>query len=72
MRALISQDTNTTQYELMKALSFERCVSVVGDPDQSSQSLQPVYGMGVDKRTVYGWRSADVKNLGRMCEGMSY
>jgi DNA helicase II / ATP-dependent DNA helicase PcrA len=31
-----SQDTNVTQYELMKALAVDRCVSVVGDPDQSS------------------------------------
>jgi superfamily I DNA/RNA helicase len=31
-----SQDTNITQYELMKALAIDRCVSVVGDPDQSS------------------------------------
>lgn len=31
-----SQDTNITQYELMKALAVDRCVSVVGDPDQSS------------------------------------
>ncbi|TFK75216.1 UvrD-helicase-domain-containing protein [Pluteus cervinus] len=44
------QDTNTTQYALMKALALERCVSVVGDPDQS----------------IYGWRAADIKNLGKM------
>jgi hypothetical protein len=31
-----SQDTNVTQYELMKALAVDRCVTVVGDPDQSS------------------------------------
>jgi DNA helicase-2/ATP-dependent DNA helicase PcrA len=47
------QDTNTTQYELMK--SFARAhpdggVSIVGDPDQS----------------IYGWRSAEVENLDHM------
>jgi superfamily I DNA/RNA helicase len=37
------QDTNTTQYELMKLFSKAHgCVTVVGDPDQS----------------IYGWRSA--------------
>jgi ATP-dependent exoDNAse (exonuclease V) beta subunit len=37
------QDTNTTQYELMKLFSEAHgCVTVVGDPDQS----------------IYGWRSA--------------
>ncbi|KAG8727022.1 hypothetical protein FRC12_022865, partial [Ceratobasidium sp. 428] len=46
------QDTNTMQYELMRVLARAcgGCVSVVGDPDQS----------------IYGWRSADVTNLGRM------
>ncbi|QRV94824.1 UvrD-like helicase carboxy-terminal domain protein [Ceratobasidium sp. AG-Ba] len=50
--AFVSQDTNTMQYELMKVLARAcgGCVSVVGDPDQS----------------IYGWRSADVTNLGRM------
>ncbi|KAG9121225.1 hypothetical protein FRC07_002907, partial [Ceratobasidium sp. 392] len=46
------QDTNTMQYELMRVLAGAcgGCASVVGDPDQS----------------IYGWRSADVTNLGRM------
>ncbi|TFK20286.1 P-loop containing nucleoside triphosphate hydrolase protein [Coprinopsis marcescibilis] len=44
------QDTNVTQYELMRAIGVSRCVTVVGDPDQS----------------IYGWRSADVKNLEKM------
>ncbi|CAE6452126.1 unnamed protein product [Rhizoctonia solani] len=46
------QDTNTMQYELMRVFADAcgRCVSVVGDPDQS----------------IYGWRSADVTNLSRM------
>ncbi|KAH9481404.1 ATP-dependent DNA helicase srs2 [Psilocybe cubensis] len=44
------QDTNTMQYELMKAIGYRRCVTIVGDPDQS----------------IYGWRSAEVINLSRM------
>ncbi|KAH0585176.1 hypothetical protein H2248_008432 [Termitomyces sp. 'cryptogamus'] len=45
------QDTNTTQYSLMVALAIHKCVTVVGDPDQS----------------IYGWRSAEVENLAKMC-----
>jgi len=42
------QDTNTTQYELMKLFSKAHgCVTVVGDPDQS----------------IYGWRSASEYHL---------
>ncbi|KAF8518460.1 P-loop containing nucleoside triphosphate hydrolase protein [Gautieria morchelliformis] len=45
------QDTNSMQYELMVRLaSAHGCVTIVGDPDQS----------------IYGWRSAEVTNLGRM------
>ncbi|KAL1411641.1 ATP-dependent DNA helicase srs2 [Vanrija albida] len=45
------QDTNTTQYELMKCFAYANGgVSVVGDPDQS----------------IYGWRSAEIENLNRM------
>ncbi|KAJ7713348.1 P-loop containing nucleoside triphosphate hydrolase protein, partial [Mycena maculata] len=46
------QDTNVTQYELMRAIAVptDGCVTVVGDPDQS----------------IYGWRSAEVGNLARM------
>ncbi|KAL0574734.1 ATP-dependent DNA helicase srs2 [Marasmius crinis-equi] len=44
------QDTNTTQYELMRAIALVRCVTIVGDPDQS----------------IYGWRSAEVGNLAKM------
>ncbi|WVF65803.1 hypothetical protein IAT40_000540 [Kwoniella sp. CBS 6097] len=45
------QDTNTTQYELMKCFAQAHGgVSVVGDPDQS----------------IYGWRSAEVENLNKM------
>ncbi|KAF5382208.1 hypothetical protein D9615_004383 [Tricholomella constricta] len=46
------QDTNTTQYDLMLALAMHKCVTVVGDPDQS----------------IYGWRSAEVENLAKMCK----
>ncbi|KAF9243513.1 ATP-dependent DNA helicase pcra [Melanogaster broomeanus] len=45
------QDTNIIQYELMCCIaSSNKCVTVVGDPDQS----------------IYGWRSAEVRNLARM------
>ncbi|GAW01673.1 atp-depentend dna [Lentinula edodes] len=49
------QDTNLTQYDLMKAIAYARCVTVVGDPDQS----------------IYGWRSAEVGNLARMRKDFS-
>src|SRR5581483_1770088 len=42
------QDTNRSQYELMRLLSEERRnVAVVGDEDQS----------------IYGWRGADIRNI---------
>ncbi|WWC60335.1 uncharacterized protein I303_102906 [Kwoniella dejecticola CBS 10117] len=45
------QDTNITQYELMKCFAKAHGgVSVVGDPDQS----------------IYGWRSAEIENLNKM------
>ncbi|KAI0714341.1 P-loop containing nucleoside triphosphate hydrolase protein [Cerioporus squamosus] len=45
------QDTNTTQYELMRYIAQTcRCVTIVGDPDQS----------------IYGWRSAEIENLANM------
>ncbi|KAJ7477279.1 P-loop containing nucleoside triphosphate hydrolase protein [Mycena galericulata] len=46
------QDTNVTQYELMRAIAAptQGCVTIVGDPDQS----------------IYGWRSAEVGNLAKM------
>ncbi|KAJ8612183.1 hypothetical protein MRB53_037573 [Persea americana] len=47
------QDTNTVQYDLMVLLAQQRnVVTSVGDPDQS----------------IYGWRSAEVKNLQRMVD----
>ncbi|KAK7061228.1 ATP-depentend DNA [Favolaschia claudopus] len=46
------QDTNVTQYELLRAIArpTKGCVTIVGDPDQS----------------IYGWRSAEVGNLAKM------
>ena len=45
------QDTNGIQYDLMKLLAQARSrITVVGDPDQS----------------IYGWRSAEVRNLYRL------
>ncbi|WVW80167.1 hypothetical protein I302_102144 [Kwoniella bestiolae CBS 10118] len=45
------QDTNITQYELMRCFAKAHGgVSVVGDPDQS----------------IYGWRSAEIENLNKM------
>lgn len=45
------QDTNGIQYELMKLLAQKHSViTVVGDPDQS----------------IYGWRSAEIRNLYRL------
>ncbi|KAH9930039.1 P-loop containing nucleoside triphosphate hydrolase protein [Fomitopsis serialis] len=45
------QDTNTIQYKLMRRIAAASgCVTIVGDPDQS----------------IYGWRSAEVKNFMKM------
>ncbi|KAH9850321.1 UvrD-helicase-domain-containing protein [Lenzites betulinus] len=45
------QDTNIMQYDLMVHIARgSRCVTIVGDPDQS----------------IYGWRSAEVENLAKM------
>ncbi len=45
------QDTNITQYELMRLVAYSsQAVSIVGDPDQS----------------IYGWRSAEIGNLDKM------
>ncbi|KAK0709605.1 P-loop containing nucleoside triphosphate hydrolase protein [Lasiosphaeria miniovina] len=47
------QDTNGVQYELMKLLAQKHGrITVVGDPDQS----------------IYGWRSAEIRNLWRLLE----
>lgn len=47
------QDTNGVQYELMKLFAQARHrITIVGDPDQS----------------IYGWRSAEIRNLHRMLE----
>ncbi|KAL8846779.1 MAG: hypothetical protein Q9221_008160 [Calogaya cf. arnoldii] len=45
------QDTNVVQFDLMRLFAAQRKrVTTVGDPDQS----------------IYGWRSAEIKNLARM------
>lgn len=45
------QDTNVVQFELMSRFaSQQKRITTVGDPDQS----------------IYGWRSAEIKNLRRM------
>lgn len=45
------QDTNGIQYDLMKLFAQHRHrISIVGDPDQS----------------IYGWRSAEIRNLHRL------
>ncbi|KAL8934985.1 MAG: hypothetical protein Q9211_004943, partial [Gyalolechia sp. 1 TL-2023] len=45
------QDTNVVQFDLMRLFAAHRKrITTVGDPDQS----------------IYGWRSAEIKNLGRM------
>ncbi|KAF3054891.1 ATP-dependent DNA helicase srs2 [Daldinia childiae] len=45
------QDTNGVQYDLMKLFAQKnRCITIVGDPDQS----------------IYGWRSAEIRNLHRL------
>ncbi|KAL9608230.1 MAG: hypothetical protein Q9167_006931 [Letrouitia subvulpina] len=45
------QDTNVVQFDLMRLFAaYKKRVTTVGDPDQS----------------IYGWRSAEVKNLQRM------
>ena len=57
----------------MKAIGIRRCVTIVGDPDQSSKyffnsSRHPLKTFFI----VYGWRSAEVINLARMREGSIY
>ena len=45
------QDTNNVQFDLMRLFASEnKRVTTVGDPDQS----------------IYGWRSAEIANLGKM------
>ncbi|KAL8714513.1 MAG: hypothetical protein Q9220_001461 [cf. Caloplaca sp. 1 TL-2023] len=45
------QDTNLVQFDLMKLFATkQKHITTVGDPDQS----------------IYGWRSAEIKNLKRM------
>lgn len=50
------QDTNIVQFELMQLFAAKhKRITTVGDPDQS----------------IYGWRSAEIKNLKRMQEQYS-
>ncbi|KAG8904046.1 hypothetical protein FRC01_008886, partial [Tulasnella sp. 417] len=45
------QDTSVLQYRLVKLFAFSsKCITIVGDPDQS----------------IYGWRAAEIENLGKM------
>ncbi|KAG1474507.1 hypothetical protein G6F56_000323 [Rhizopus delemar] len=49
------QDTNIIQYDLIKLMMAQiniKTVTIVGDPDQS----------------IFGWRSAEPKNFGKMAE----
>ena len=47
------QDTNGVQYDLMKLFAQQRQrITIVGDPDQS----------------IYGWRSAEIRNLYRLLQ----
>jgi len=48
-----------------------RCVTVVGDPDQSSTPWLLILSdlNLIHNYVVYGWRSADITNLGKMQNG---
>lgn len=49
------QDTNVVQYNLIKLMMCQKndkTITIVGDPDQS----------------IFGWRSAEPKNFGKMQE----
>ncbi len=73
LTSLASQDTNIMQYDLMRYIaSPNRCLTIVGDPDQSSESPTPsnINSQDVDSRLlVYGWRAAEVQNLAKMQRG---
>ncbi|KAF7976974.1 hypothetical protein HWV62_5051 [Athelia sp. TMB] len=65
------QDTNITQYELMRHIAAAHgCVTVVGDPDQSSVSISSHLTAkscaDPELFKVYGWRSAEIENLSKM------
>lgn len=61
------------QYDLMRYIaSPNRCLTIVGDPDQSSESPTPpnINSQDVDiGLLVYGWRAAEVQNLAKMQRG---
>lgn len=57
----------------MRAIAHSvRCITIVGDPDQSSEhSLHIVYPDHSQRvLLVYGWRAAEVENLAKMKRGM--
>lgn len=66
LQIMFSQDTNSIQFELMELMaSASKCISIVGDPDQSSTVFLRVYSLPiliVFLMTVYGWRSAGARN----------
>lgn len=50
----------------MRALGIAKCVTIVGDPDQSSKSTRLHLGGVSTHISVYGWRAAEVKNIAKM------
>lgn len=61
------------QYELMRyiARAAHGCVTIVGDPDQSSTSrlFTTLSDLVSLENIVYGWRSAEIENLSKMRRG---
>lgn len=65
------QDTNVTQYEIVKRFAEPSgSLTIVGDPDQSSAcNMSALFRTEADSRAlcaVYGWRNAEVENLDKM------
>ncbi len=59
------------QYDLMRYIAApNRCLTIVGDPDQSSESQKNLCVHNADTCVlVYGWRAAEVQNLAKMQRG---